>query len=91
MIAQIDEGDGTLHTAIGCLHDRTGGTGEGDDGAVVIGVQFAVEDGNAVYRTDGIDDGVDDSGVAPFGKIGDALDKTVAGAQVKITPRFRVA
>ena len=79
VVAQIDQGDGALDAAEGGLDYGCGGAGEGDDGAVMIGIQFAVEDGDAAHGADGFDDGVYLGGVAAFGEIGDTLDKLGAG------------
>ena len=65
--ALLDAAEGRFATAVG-------GTGKGEHGAVVIGVQLAVEDRDPAHGADGLDDGVDFGGVAAFGEIGDALD-----------------
>jgi hypothetical protein len=72
-MAQIDQGDRSLDTAEGRFDYGCGGAGESDHGAIVIGVQFAVQDGDAAHGADGFDDGVYFGGVAAFGKVRDTL------------------
>ena len=73
VFTEIDESDGALDTAIGSFDDGRGGTGEGDHGAVVIGIQLAVEDGDAAHGADGFDDGVHFGGVAALGEVGNGF------------------
>ena len=71
VFAEIDEADGALDAAVGGFDYGCGGSGEGDDRAVVIGVQLAVEDGDAAHRADGFDDGIYFGGIAAFGEVRD--------------------
>src|ERR1700691_3671324 len=70
---EVDEADGSLDSAVGGFDYGCGWTGEGDDGAVVIGVHLAVQDGDAAHGSDGFDDGVYFGRVATFGEVGDTL------------------
>ena len=58
----------------GC-EDCVGGTGEGQHGTVVIGVDLQIQKQNAGHGGSGAGDGGDDAGLAPFTEIRNAFDQ----------------
>jgi len=54
---------------------RRGRSNESQYGAVMIGVRFAIQQDHFRDRNDGLDDGIHLGGIAPFGKVGNALNQ----------------
>jgi hypothetical protein len=73
MAVEVDEFDGFAGAGESGFDDDLRGRGEGDDAAVVVGVEFEVEQDDAGQGADGGGDGFDGGAVAAFGEIGDAL------------------
>ncbi len=73
---EVDQLDGLPDGAQGRFAHRFGSAGKGQHGAVVVGVQLAVEDDDARHGAHGLDQGVHLRGVPAFGKIRHALDQS---------------
>ncbi len=72
---EVDERDGLFHAPESGIGNSGGRAGEGEHAAIVIRIGFAIEQHDFGDGEDGLHDGVDAGGVAPFGEIRDALYK----------------
>jgi len=74
---KIDQLGGLAYAANGGFLNGFALAGQGDDRAVVVGIHLAVEEIDA-GNLHGFDNGIDFGGVAAFGKIRNAFDKSAA-------------
>ena len=75
MLIQIDQFRGFSDRPQRRLPDVIFVANERDNRAVVIDVHLQIQDGDSGNRTDRCDDGVKDSEISPFAKVGYALDE----------------
>ena len=71
---QVDELGGAAGAANGGFDDSGGRSGDGHDGAVVVGITGKIEQRDAIDRHGG-NDRLNDGRIAAFGEVGNAFDE----------------